>query len=389
MQAFHRIAWVCLVLTAPLNQAPAVSADASPVAKSLQVYFGTYTGDKSRGIYVASFDCSTGRLSAPELAAETKNPSFLAVASKRRVLYSVGEVDNFRGQRAGVVSAFKIEAGGKLTLLSEQPSGGTGPCHVGVDRSENCVLVANYGSGSVAALPLNADGRLGEPADPIQHRGSSIDPQRQSGPHAHFIIPDLANRFALECDLGLDKVFVYRLDAARGRLVPNDPPAVSVKPGSGPRHLAIHPNGRFVYVLNEIASTLNVFDYEPQSGTLKELQSVPTLPEDFKGQNICAEVQVHPSGSFVYASNRGHDSLAVFSVDPKSGRLAFVERQSSQGRTPRHFALDPGGTWLVAENQDSNSIVVFRVDPQTGRLRPTGHVTELGAPVCAVFVAGK
>ena len=366
-----------------------MSADAPPAGESLQVYFGTYTGAKSRGIYASRLDLSTGQLSSPELAVETKNPSFLALAPNRRVLYSVGEVDDFRGQRAGVVSAFKIEAGGKLTLLNEQPSGGTGPCHVAVDRSERCVLVANYGSGSVAALPLNADGRLGQPVDSIQHHGSSIDPRRQLGPHAHFIVPDLANRFALACDLGLDKVFVYHLDAARGRLVPNDPSAVSVKPGSGPRHLAIHPNGRFVYVLNEIASTLNVFDYEPQSGKLKELQSMPMLPEDFKGQNTCAEVQVHPSGRFVYASNRGHDSLAVLSVDPNTGRLAFVERQSSQGKTPRHFTLDPSGNWLVAENQDSNSIVVFRVDAQTGRLQATGHVAELDAPVCAVFVAAK
>ena len=384
-----RIASVCLVLTATLNEAPVMAAAALPVGKPLPVYFGTYTGAKSRGIYVSSFDGSTGRLSSPELAVETKNPSFLALAPNRRVLYSVGEVDSFRGQRAGVVSAFKIEASGKLTSLNEQPSGGTGPCHLALDRSESCVLVANYGSGSVASLPLNPDGRLGEPVDSIQHHGSSIDPRRQSGPHAHFIVPDLANRFALACDLGLDKVFVYRLDPARGRLVPNDPPSVSVKPGSGPRHLAIHPNGRFVYVLNEIASTLNVFVYEPQTGTLKELQSVPTLPEDFKGQNICAEVQVHPSGRFVYASNRGHDSLCVFSVDSNTGRLTFVERQSSQGKTPRHFTLDPSGNWLVAENQDSNRIVVFRVDPPTGRLQPTGHAAELEAPVCAVFVAGK
>ena len=389
MQALQRIAWVCLVLAVVLDQAPVMSADAVPAREPLRVYIGTYTGAGSRGIYVSRFDTFTGLLSSPQLAAETKNPSFLVVHPNQRWLYSVGEVDNFRGQRAGVVSAFKMEADGKLTLLNEQASGGTGPCHLSTDQAGKCVLVANYGSGSVAALPLTADGRLGEPAVSIQHHGASIDPRRQTGPHAHSIVAAPGDRFALACDLGLDKVFVYRLDSARAQLSPNEPPYISVKPGSGPRHLAFHPNGRVVYVINEIASTLSVFEYEAQSGTLKEIQTISTLPDNFNSPNLCAEVQVHPSGKFVYASNRGHDSLAVFSVEATTGKLDFVEHRPSDGKTPRHFTIAPQGNWLMEENQDSNTIVVFQIDPQTGRVHRKGDAVELEAPVCAVFTAGN
>jgi 6-phosphogluconolactonase len=246
--------------------------------------------------------------------------------------------------------------------------------------------VANYGDGSIAALAIQADGTLAEPGTVIQHQGSSHNPERQAGPHAHFIIPDPANRFALTCDLGLDQVLVYRLDAAKSTLAANDPPFAAVKPGSGPRHLAFHPSGRFVFLINEMGSTLMAFAYDAGRGTLKELQTVSTLPENFTGTKSGAEVQVHPSGKFVYGSNRGHDSIAVFALDPASGRLTFLESQSTEGKTPRHFALDPTGQWLLAENQDSDSIVVFRVDSKTGRLSPSGQTVSVGAPVCAVFV---
>ena len=227
--------------------------------------------------------------------------------------------------------------------------------------------------------------RWPSPGTVIQHQGSSVNPQRQAGPHAHFIIPDPANRFALTCDLGLDQVLVYRLDAAKATLAANVPPFAAVKPGSGPRHLAFHPSGRFVFLINEMGSTLIAFAYDARRGALKELQTISTLPEGFTGTKSCAEVQVHPSGKFVYGSNRGHDSIAVFGFDAASGKLTFLECQSTQGKTPRHFALDPTGQWLLAENQDSDSIVVFRVDSKTGRLSPTGQTVSVGAPVCAVF----
>jgi 6-phosphogluconolactonase len=360
-------------------------------AREFFVYFGTYTGAKSKGIYVSRFDSVTGRLSAAELAAETRSPSFLAVPPGGRFLYAVGEATTLEGKRSGGVSAFALDPRtGKLSFLNQQPSGGLGPCHLDADRSGRCLLVANYGSGSVASLPIRKDGSLGEPASTIQHVGSSVNPQRQAGPHAHFITPDPANRFALCCDLGLDQVLVYRLDAKRATLTPNDPPFAAVKAGAGPRHLAFRPDGRFVFVVNELASSLTAFAYDARRGVLREVETVSTLPAGIVvTDNSCAEVQMHPNGRFVYASNRGHDSIAVFSVDAKSGRLARVEVAPTLGQTPRHFALDPSGQWLLAENQASDSVVVFRVDAASGKLVPTGEEVAVPAPVCAVFVPTK
>jgi 6-phosphogluconolactonase len=358
------------------------------VAQERQVYIGTYTGKKSRGIYTARFNPESGRLSAPELAASATNPTFLAVHPDGHFLYAVGEVDTFEGKRAGGVHAFRIEPEGKLNPLNSQPSGGTGPCHLAVDQTGHWVLVANYGSGSVAALPVGEDGRLGAGSVAIQHHGSSINRQRQAGPHAHFIAPAPLNQFALACDLGLDKVLVYRLNQPGAILTANEPPSITVTPGSGPRHLAFHPDGRHVYLANEMASTMTVFEYQAKAGTLKELQTISLLPQGFKGQSTAAEVQVHPSGKFVYASNRGDDSIAVFGVEPKDATLKLVEHQSSVGRTPRHFAVDPAGRWLLVENQDSDNIVVLRIAEDTGRLTATGQVVDVGSPVCLVF-AGK
>jgi 6-phosphogluconolactonase len=393
-----------LVLTVSLAEVAALGA--SPQSEhQMAIYFGTYTGGRSMGIYQAHFEPTTGKLSAPELVAESKNPTFLALHPNGRILYAANEIGNFGGQKAGAVSAFSIEERtGKLNLLNQQPSGGAGPCHLSVDKSGSCVLVANYGSGSVALLPLRAGGQLSEPSVSLQNHGLSVNKQRQTGPHAHFIMPDPNNRFVLACDLGLDKVLVYQftapsLDEAAssgapvvkssrsGMLSPNDPPSMVVKPGSGPRHLAFHPNGRFIYLLNELGSTLIAFSYDATLGTSKALQTISTLPEDFTGENISAEVGVHPSGKFVYASNRGHDSIAVFAVDQESGKLGFRSRTPSGGKTPRHFAIEPSGRWLVAENQDSNNVVVFAVDQERGTLSPTESVVEIGSPVCAVFAA--
>jgi len=361
-----------------------------PAGESMLVYVGTYTGAKSKGIYVCRLDEATGKLSSPELAAETKSPSFLAIHPNGRFLYAVGEMSNFGGTQSGAVSAFSLEpASGKLTLLNQQASGGAGPCHLAVDHEGRSVLVANYGSGSVAALPIQRDGSLGAASAMIQHEGSSVNPQRQAGPHAHFITTDASNHYVLACDLGLDKVLMYRLDAAKGSLVANDSASVSVKAGSGPRHLAFSPDGHFAYVINEMSSTLSAFAYDSGRGVLKELQTVSTLPSGFKGDNSCAEVQVHAAGKFVYASNRGHDSIAIFAIHPTTGKLTLVEHQPTKGRTPRHFGIDPTGTWLLAENQGSDNIVVFRVDSRSGRLQPTGQVVEVGAPVCVAFVPVK
>jgi 6-phosphogluconolactonase len=386
MNVLRRVIWLVLavgpvcILAMPENSA---AAD-----RSMFVYIGTYTYGASKGIYRSQFDTETGQLSAPELAAETKNPTFLAIHPNGRFLYAANEVESFEGPKAGAVSAFAIDGKtGKLTLLDEKSSGGTGPCHLAVDRKGKCVLVANYGGGSVAALPIESDGSVGAPAAFIQHEGSSVNRRRQSGPHAHFITTDPADRFALVCDLGLDKVLVYRLGTDPVSLATNDPPWTAIKPGSGPRHLAFHPSGRYVYLINELGWTLMAFSYDARRGALTELQTVSTLPDGpVPGDNLDAEVQVHPSGKFLYGSNRGHNSLAVFAIDEKTGLLTYVDRVPTQGKTPRHFAIDPTGRWLLVENQESNDVVVFKIDTKTGRLTPTGQTVEVGAPVCLVFL---
>lgn len=385
MKSLNPLLLSCFVITGGYRFAPAVFAATKD--NPMLIYIGTYTGPQSKGIYVSRFDSKTGSLSMPELAAETPNPTFLALHPNRRFLYAVGETSSFAGKPGGAISAFTLDAkSGQLTLLNQQSSRGAGPCHLALDSKGQCLLAANYGSGSIVALPIEPDGKLSEAGAFIQHEGSSINARRQAGPHAHFIMADPADRFALTCDLGLDKVLVYRLDPGKASLAPNDPPSISIKAGSGPRHLAFHPNGRFAYLINEMGSTLTALSYDSKRGALQELQTVSTLPDDFRGPSSGAEVQVHPSGKFVYASNRGHDSIAVFAADAKTGKLAYLQHQPTGGKIPRHFALDPSGHWLLAENQGSDNIVVFSIDPKSGRLSPTGHTIEVGAPVCVLFV---
>jgi 6-phosphogluconolactonase len=351
------------------------------------VYLGTYTSQNSKGIYVVRFDPSTGQLTEPQLAAETRNPTFLALDPEQRFLYAVNEVNDIGSSHQGGVSAFAVDAqSGKLTFLNQKPSGGSGPCHLVVSKTGKCVLVANYGSGSVAVLPVEPSGRLLGPSATVQHHGSSVNHERQEGPHAHFITWDPNNRFVLTCDLGLDKVLLYQLEGNPLTLNANDPAFLMLEPGSGPRHVAFHPNGKFAYIINELASTLVVCSYDSERGELRKIQTVSTLPANFSGANTCAEVQVHPSGRFVYASNRGHDSIAVFLVDSESGKVQIVQHQLINAKTPRHFAIDPTAKWLLAESQDSNKVVIFSLNQETGRLSSTEQSQNVGAPVCAVFV---
>ena len=304
----------------------------------------------------------------------------------RRFLYAVNEFKEYEGRPSGTVSAFAVDpAGGGLTFLDKQLTHGTDPCHVEVDRAGRRVFVANFASGSVCVLPIRPDGGLAPAGDFIQHTGSSIDPTRQRGPHAHSVILDAADRFAFVPDLGLDKLVSYRYDQERGMFEPNEAPAFKARPGAGPRHLAFHPGGKFAYLINELDSTLSALAYDKERGCFKELQVVPTLPEDFKGESTCADVHVHPSGDFVYSSNRGHDSLAIHAIDRNSGRLSYVGHESTRGHTPRNFELDPAGGFLLAANQDSDCIVVFRIDPRTGKLQATGNALEVPTPVCVKF----
>jgi 6-phosphogluconolactonase len=372
-------AWVLLLRGAAHPESPAED----PKADTLWVYVGTYTGGPSKGIYRFNLDPATGTLTNRALAAETTNPSFLAIHPNHRFLYAVGEIDNFNGQKTGAVSAFAIDpATGDLKLLNQQSSGGAGPCHLIVDKQGKHVLAANYGGGSACVLPIQADGRLGNATAVVQHKGSSVNKQRQERPHAHSINLDAANRFAFVADLGLDNVLIYRFDAARGTLTPNDPPWVNLAPGAGPRHFAFHPSGRFAYVINELASTVTALSYDADKGTLKELQTVTTLPKDFKGNSWTAEVVVHPSGKFLYGSNRGQDSIAIFAIDPETGKLTPVGHQTHQIKIPRNFNVDPTGRLLLVANQDGNNIVVFRIDQKTGELTPTETVVEVPKPVC-------
>lgn len=368
------------------------SPAAESAAREFHVYVGTYTGKKSKGIHTCRLDVASGNLSAPELAAETPNPTFLALhprlpalyAAGRPVLYAANEV------RDGLVSAFAIDrATGKLTPLNSQSARGNGPCHLSVDQTGKTLLVANYGGGNIAALPVKEDGSLGPATAFIQHTGSSVNKQRQSAPHAHWIDVAPDNNFAFVCDLGLDKIMTYKLDPAQGTLTAGDPPFAAVQPGAGPRHLAFHPGGKFAYVINELANTMTAFNYDATRGALKEIQTLSTLPEGATNRNSTAEVEVHPNGKFLYGSNRGHDSIVVYAIDAQTGRLTLVQHESTQGRVPRNFAIDPTGQWLLAANQDTDNVVLFRLDPGTGRLRPTGRSLSIGAPVCVKFVPVK
>jgi 6-phosphogluconolactonase len=379
---------IFLLLTL-MAMAAFVTAAAAAHKDKYLVYVGTYTegGSSSKGIYAYSFDPDSAKLTPIGLAAQTINPSFLAVHPNHRFLYAVNEIGNYQGRKSGAVSAFAIDhASGKLTLLNQVASGGADPCYITVDNTGKYVLVANYTGGSIAAFPILADGRLGAASAFIQHTGHGTNPQRQEGPHAHSIDLSPDHRFAIVDDLGLDETLVYKFDSDKGSLTLNDPAFAKAAPGAGPRHFALHPNGKFGYVINEMGSTVSAFSFDAANGILTPLQTISILPKDFTGHNDAAEIQIHPSGKFLYASNRGHDSIAVFAIDSNKGTLTLVEYVPTKGQSPRHFAIDPTGTFVFAENEKSDNIVLFRIDARTGRLKATGKVLEIAQPVCMKFV---
>ena len=383
----RRIAIAMLIGLVASAEAPAQGVEGSNPSK-MRVYVGTYTGPKSKGIYLFDFDPATGSMTSKGVAAETPSPSFLAIHPSKKYLFAANEVGNFGGKKTGSVSSFAIDPkAGTLTPLNQQPSGGADPCYVLVDPTGKNVLVANYSGGSVEVLPIGPDGKLGGPSSVVQHSGSSIDKGRQTGPHAHAIDLDASGKLAVAADLGLDKLMVYRFDPEKGTLTPNTPAYGSVAPGSGPRHFAFHPDGKHAYSINEMASTVIAFAYDASTGSLKELQTLSSrAPGAGKPGNSTAEILVHPSGRFVYGSNRGDDSLAIYSVESKSGKLALVGHQSTGGRTPRNFGIDPTGKFLIAANQDSGNLVVFRVDPLTGKLEQVGDPVAVPSPVCVKFL---
>ena len=363
--------------------------------KPYLVYVGTYTTKTaSKGIYAYLFDLVIGKLTALGVAAESEDPSFLAVHPSGKYLYAVNEIDHFGGQKSGAVSSFAIDTkSGKLTLLNQASTQGAGPCYISLDKSGKFALVANYDGGSIAVFPIREDGSLAPPSGFVQHSGSSVDKERQEGPHAHWIGTSPDNRFALAADLGLDEILVYRFNSAKGTLAPDTPPFAKLNPGAGPRHLAFHPNGKFAYVLTEMGSSVTAFAYKAGKGSLSPLQTVSTLSilrKDYSGVKEAAEIAVHPNGKFLYASNRaGIDSVSTFSIDPVKGTLKLRDEYPTMGKTPRNFVIDPTGKFLLAANQESNNIVIFRIDSTTGALSPTGEIAEVPAPVCITFVAAK
>lgn len=370
---------------------PLAGSPKASVKAQFLVYVGTYTSKtSSKGIYAYRFDAEKGQVTPIGVAAESADPSFLAVHPSGKYLYAVNEIGNFQGGNTGAVSAFAIDRKtGALKLLNQVSSRGAGPCHISLDKTGNYVLVANYDSGSVASFPVRDDGSLGPTSGFVQHSGSGPNKERQEGPHAHWIGTSPDNGFALAVDLGLDEVLVYRFDFERGRFAPIIPGFAKVNPGAGPRHFAFHPDGKFAYVLNEMESSVTAFSFQAKDGSLSALQTIPTLPKDYAGARQAAELVVHPSGKFLYASNRGQDSIAVFAINPTKGTLTSLGQVLTKGKTPRHFAIDPTGAYLFAENQESNNIVVFRIDPTTGGLTPTDLVIEVPSPVCITFVAAE
>jgi 6-phosphogluconolactonase len=368
---------------------PFAQAQGSNAKHPYLIYVGTYTGPSSKGIYAFRFDPDSGKSTSLGLVAESTNPSFLAIDPSQRYLYAVNEVGDYKGGKTGGVSAFAIDRKtGKLTFLNEVSSRGAGPCHVALDKTGKYVLVANYDGGSVAVFPVLRDGRLGEASAVVQHSGHGPNAERQEGPHAHEIQLTPDNRFAIAADLGLDELLVYRFDAAKGTLTANDPPFAKVEGGSGPRHFAFLPNGKFLFALNEIGGSVTGFAYN-RTGTMRDMQTISTLPKGFSGKNDSAEIVADTSGRFLYASNRGPDNIAVFTVDSTKGSLRPVEHVPTKGKAPRSFAIDPTGRYLFAANQESNNIVVFRIDPKTGRLADTGQVLDVPSPVCVVFTSAQ
>lgn len=350
------------------------------------LYVGTYTDKGAKGIYVYRYDAGSGQLSDSQVAAETVNPSFVTIDDKKRLLYAVNELQKYQNESSGGVSAFSIGPRGQLHLLNEVASGGADPCYVSIDKSGKYVLVANYTGGSISVFPIRQDGSLGAPTAFIQHKGSGPNRERQEAAHAHWIETSPDNRFAIASDLGIDELLVYRFDASTGKLAPNDPPFAKAEPGAGPRHLAFAPSGKFAYVINELQSTVSVFSYDAANGVLHPLQTISALPKKFSGENTAAEIAIHPNGRFLFASNRGHDSIAVFSIDKAKGTLRLIDNFSVKGRTPRSFVIDPTGSRLLVANQDTGNIVVFRINRSTGRLTATGQEVKVPAPVCLKFM---
>ncbi|MDF2960614.1 MAG: 3-carboxymuconate cyclase [Paenibacillus sp.] len=348
----------------------------------LPVYVGSYAPSASEGIYVYRFNTENGELALQQSLAGIENPSFLTLNDQQTRLYAVSEVGTVQGSAA----SYAVDAqNGNLTFLNTQSTLSKAPCYLALDSGSACLAVANYSGGNVVLFPIDAEGKIGEAADHVQHEGSSgVRPDRQEAPHPHAAVIDPSNRYVFVPDLGLDQIKVYRIDYAAAKLIPHR--AIHVKPGAGPRHMVFHSSIPFAYVINELDCSLTVFSYASEDGTLSPVQTVPALPDDFTGSNICADIHISPSGQYVYGSNRGHDSIVVYKINKSNGTLMYVEHVSTLGRTPRNFAITPDGRFLLAANQDSNSIITFEINQESGRLKETGQAVTVSKPVCIKII---
>lgn len=364
-----------------------VGAVTSAQAREHVALLGTYTGE-SRGIYAVRLDAETGALSTPELVAELPNPEFLALHPNGRFAYALTQVAGADGKNTGAVAAFEVDAdSGRLTALNVESTGRGSLCHLAVDATGRMVIVASYGGGYVASFPIGADGRVGARASLLAHEGPlGPHPTRQEGPHPHSVTISPDNRFAFVADLGLDRVLSYRIAPESGTIKPHEPRFTQVAPGAGPRHSKFSADGKSFYVLDELDGTITSCRYDAARGVAEPFQRVSTLPEDFRGKNTTSEIRIHPSGRFVYAANRGHDSLAVFARDGETGELTRVEIVPCGGANPRNFALTPDGSWLLCASQNSNNVTVFQVDGKTGRLAATDHGAAAAKVVCVLFL---
>jgi len=352
------------------------------------VFVGTYTNSGSEGIYSFNFYPTTGELSPVGLAAKSDNPSFITIDQQGKFLYSVNELDKSNNEPGGAVSAFSVNRkSGKLDFIHQVSSLGTWPCHLSLDKTGRFLMVANYGSGNYAVFPIGQDGKPGKHSAFVQNEGSGANPERQTGPHAHFIQVTNDNKFVLAADLGTDKIMIHQFDETNGTLGAADPGFVQSEPGAGPRHFVFSPSGNLLYVLNELTSTISVFDFKPNTGAFISKQTISMLPDHFTGNNSGAEILVDAKGRFLYASNRGDNSIVQFSIDPGNGSLTPVAWVPCGGKTPRNFEIDPTDKWLFVANQDSDNIIIFRIDQESGKLVQMSDSLKINAPVCIRFLA--
>ena len=375
--AAYRFALAIVPAVLAMTGAPARAAD--PV-----VFITAFAPGDKGGIHAYEFDTTVGRLKPLRRTTGVEHPFFIALSPNKKHLYSI-HAKQFGGKEKEQVAAYEVVGRtGELKLLNRQSAEGTAACYLDVDRTAKAVLVANYSSGSVASLPVRADGSLGEPASFFPHKGSSVNPQRQKEPHAHCIVVSPDNKYAFAADLGTDQVLCYKLDPAAAKLTPNDPPFAKSPPGAGPRHLTFHPKGKHVYVINELLNSVTVFDYAQASGALTERQTISTLPAGFKGTSYCADVKVTPDGKHLYGTNRGHDSIAAYRVG-EDGGLSLVAIEPSRGKGPQNLAITPDGRWLLCANMPGNNVAVFRIEP-TGRLKSAGEPVEQPSPSCIMLL---